>query len=109
MLANPQDLFSRELLDLHCRNGVSIPADPQAAAQLQLLASSHVVDLTAITDVIRNNAGLMVQLLQFSARKLGKSAGSATSLEELVVQLGLEQLHAMAAQVTLTPPIRLRR
>ena len=109
MLANQQAAFIRELLDLQGRDGVAIPAHAEAAAQLQLLASSHVVDLTAISDVIRNDAGLMVQVLQFSARKFGKGAGSAASLEELVVQLGLEQLQALAAQVPLTVPIHLHR
>jgi len=104
MLANEHSAIRRELLDLQARDGIAIPANPQAAAQLQLLASSHVADLTAITGVIRNDAGLMLQLLQVTARKLGKNAGSATSLEELVVQLGLEQLHALAAQVTVTLP-----
>lgn len=107
MLANEKAAFSREFLDLQGRDGVAIPANAEAVAQLQLLASSHVADLNALTGVIRNDAGLMLQLLQFSARKLGKNAGSATSIEELVVQLGLEQLQAMAAQVTVTPPIHL--
>jgi c-di-GMP-related signal transduction protein len=109
MLAHQQAANSREVLDLQGRDGVAIPADAEAVAQLQLLASSHVVDLTAITEIIRNDAGLTVQLLQFSARKLGNYVGSAASVEELVVQLGLEQLQAMAAQVTVTPPISLRQ
>lgn len=109
MLADKQAAHNREFLDLQCRDGAAIPADAGAVAQLQLLASSHVADLTAITEIIRNDAGLTVQLLQFSARKLGKHAGSAATLEELVVQLGREQLQALAAQLTLTPPIHLRR
>jgi len=83
---------------------VHVPARPEAVAQLQLLASSHVADLDAITDMIRNDAGLTIQLLQFGARNLGTCAGSVSSLGELVVQLGLEQLRTMAAEVTLTPP-----
>lgn len=108
MLASKQAAHSHELLDLQSRDGVAVPAEAEAVARLQLLASSHVADLAAITDIIRSDAGLTVQLLQFSARKLGKYVGSAESLEELVVQLGLEQLQALAAQVTITPPISLR-
>lgn len=108
MLADKQAANSRESLDLQGRDGVCVPADAEAVARLQLLVSSHVADLTAITDIIRKDAGLTVQLLQFSARKFGKGAGSAASLEELVVQLGLEQLQAMASQVMVTPSLSLR-
>jgi HD-like signal output (HDOD) protein len=79
----------------------TFPAAPEAVAQLQLLASSHVVDLGAITAVIRGDAALTIQLLQFGAAKLGKLAGEAASVEELVVHLGLEQLRAMAADALL--------
>lgn len=91
------------------RNVLQVPARPEAVAQLQLLASSHVADLEAITDVIRNDAGLTIQLLQFGVRNLGTCAGSVSSLGELIVQLGLEQLRTMAAEVTLTPPSHLHR
>jgi len=107
MLAEEQAAIRRALLELQSRDGVAIPANAEAVAQLQLLASSHVADLTAIANVIRHDPGLIIQLLQLSARRFGKSAGSA-AIEELVVELGLEQLQALAAEVTLTPPISLR-
>lgn len=88
---------------------IPIPASAEAVAQLQLLASSHIVDLEAITNVIGNDAGLRIQVLQLSARKCRKEAESISSLSELIVFLGLEQLRIMAAQVTLTLPVHLRR
>jgi HD-like signal output (HDOD) protein len=114
MLANAKSEsgFSPEILkafswraDLQdWQNVIPVPARPEAVAQLQLLASSHVADLDAITDVIRNDIGLTIQLLQFGARNLGTRAGSISSLDELVVQLGLEQLRTMAAETVLMTP-----
>lgn len=91
------------------QDGIGMPAMPEAVAQLQLLAASHIVDLQAITDVIRNDVGLTVQLLQLVARNLGKRAGSISNLEELVVHLGLEQLRTMAAESVLLAPLHQRR
>lgn len=87
----------------------AVPATPEAVAQLQLLASSHVADLDAISDVIGKDAGLTIQLLQFSATRMGKRVGSMASIGELVVHLGLEQLRNMAAEaVLLTSPYQCR-
>jgi HD-like signal output (HDOD) protein len=83
---------------------VLVAANAEAVAQLQLLASSHVVDLEAITNVIRKDAGLTIQVLQLSARRFGKHADGMSTLTELIIQLGLEQLRAIATQVTLTLP-----
>jgi len=89
------------LSGLHADLKAAVAAAPQAVAQLQLLASSYVADLDAITAVIGKDAGLTIQLLQFSARRMGKRAGSMASIGELVVHLGLEQLRTMAAEAVL--------
>jgi len=87
------------------QGGVPTPAKPGAVALLQLLTSSEVADLSAITEVIRNDPGLTVQLLRFADKTLGKAPEIDLILGELIVLLGLEQLRAMAAEaVLLTPP-----
>lgn len=103
MLAEEQsDWISDFRGDLPVRGSIPRTAAPKAVAELQLLASSHVVDLEAITSVVRNDLGLTIHLLQLSARKLGKNAGTMSTLSEVIVQLGLEQLRRIAAEVTLT-------
>ncbi len=100
MLANAK----HESKQAHSNSGLGrpiFPAAPEAVAQLQLLASSYVVDLGAITAVIRSDAALTIRLMQFGAAKLGRLAGEAASVEELVVHLGLEQLRALAADAVL--------
>lgn len=108
MLADEQSALSSDFhkalsgcSDLQGNGNIPV-ADAKSVAELQLLASSHAVDLEAITNVIRNDAGLMIQLLQLSARKFGRHAGTMSTLGEVVVQLGLEQLRKIGAEVTLT-------
>lgn len=102
MLAN-QTTTESGLHNSQDGSGVPIPADATAAAQLQLLASSHVVDLATITNVIASDVGLTIRLLQCSAKKFGRQAATMESLEEVVVQLGSEQLRTLAAEATLAP------
>jgi len=109
MLADKQSALSpdfNEVLSrysgLHGLGSVPLAADAKAVAELQLLASSHVVDLEAITSVVCNDLGLTLHVLQLTARKLGKHAGTMSTLSEVIVHLGLEQLRKIAEEVTLT-------
>jgi len=102
MLANTlQKLLDRDSR-IHDRKGPAISAAPHAAARLQLLASSSVADLEAITSIIRDDLGLTIRLLQLAEQTLEENAGNL-SLEELVIHLGLEQLRRMAAETALSP------
>lgn len=109
MLAEKQAALSpdfHEALSLYSGlqgwDNAPLAADAKAVAELQLLASSHVVDLEAITSVVRNDLGLTLHLLQLTARERGKHAGTMSTLSEVIVQLGLEQLRNIAGEVTLT-------
>ncbi len=101
MLAN-SDLKELLLRDsrIRDRKGRAIAAMPEAAAQLQLLASSSAADLDAITSIIRDDLGLTIGLLQLAEETLEENSGDL-SLEELVIHLGLEQLRRMAAESAL--------
>jgi HD-like signal output (HDOD) protein len=79
------------------------PAMPDAVLLLRLLLSSHVADLHAITDVIRNDVGLTAQLLRLAAQERGGRPTSILNVGELLVQIGLDKLKALAAQTKLNP------
>ena len=108
MLAN-QTTTESDLHNSQDWSSVPIPAEATAAAQLQLLASSHVVDLATITKVIASDGGLTIRLVQCSAKKFGRQAATMESLGEIVVQLGLEQLRTLAAEAALTPVASISR
>lgn len=117
MLADAKSLFSNlffdmraevaddaPISDLNSQRDVAVPAMPEAVALLQLLVSSCFADLDAITNVIRNDVGLTIQLLRLSALNFGRpTSGGIPYLGELVVCLGLDQLRAMAAAASLVP------
>ena len=74
------------------------PATPGAIALLQLLVTSNVADLEAITTLIRNDLGLTVQLLGLAFGQACERRTRHLSVGELVVHLGLEKLRTMAAE-----------
>jgi HD-like signal output (HDOD) protein len=79
------------------------PAMPDAVLLLRLLLCSQVADLHAITDVIRNDVGLTVQLLRLAAMERSGRPTSVLSLGDLVVQIGVEKLKGLAAETRLNP------
>jgi HD-like signal output (HDOD) protein len=76
---------------------------PDAVLLLRLLLSSHIADLHAITDVIRNDVGLTAQLFCLAASERGGRATGILNVGDLVVQTGLEKLKSMAAETRLNP------
>lgn len=76
------------------------PAMPDAVVLLRLLVSSHTVDLHAVTEVIRNDVGLTVQLLRLAA---SSRATSSLNLADIVVHAGLDKLKGLAAETKLNP------
>jgi len=74
------------------------PAMPGAVAFLQLLVTSNVADLEAITALIRNDVGLTVQLLGLAFGKGRQCPTGRLGVQELVVHLGLEKLRVMVAR-----------
>src|SRR5271170_4739250 len=79
------------------------PAMADAVLLLRLLLSSHIVDLHAITDVIRNDVGLTVQLFRLAALERGGRAASTLNVADLIVQVGLDKLKRLAAETGLNP------
>jgi HD-like signal output (HDOD) protein len=79
------------------------PAMPDAVLLLRLLLSSHSVDLHAITDVIRNDVGLTVQLFRLAAIERSGRPSSTLNVGDLVVQIGLDKLKIMAAETRPNP------
>src|SRR5215813_12486337 len=74
------------------------PAMPEAVLLLRLLVSGGCADLHAITEVIRNDVGLAVQLLHMAARECVPRVANTLSIGETVVQVGLPNLRSLAAQ-----------
>jgi len=93
-------------ISLQAQDGMEFPlppAMPDAVLLLRLLSSSHIADLHAITDVIRNDVGLTVQLLRLAAIERTGRTLSMLNIGDLVVQVGLEKLKDLAAQTKLNP------
>ena len=79
------------------------PAMPDAVLLLRLLLSSHTADLHAVTDVIRNDIGLTVQLFRLAALERRGRATGTLNVGDLVIEIGLEKLRSMAAETRLNP------
>jgi len=79
------------------------PAMPHALVQLELCLSASVVDLQDVTNIIRNDVGLTVQLLRVAAREAEVLPGKITPISEIVVQVGVDKLAALAAQTKPVP------
>lgn len=107
MLANknPQRCRPASVRDSEAEGCPPVAAMPEAVARLQLLASSPVAELEAITSVIRHDEALTVGLLQLAADVVRES-DHTVSVEELVIHLGLEELRRMAAKIALAAPAR---
>jgi HD-like signal output (HDOD) protein len=65
--------------------------------QAQLCLSASVVDLLAVTNIVRSDLGLTIQLLRLAALETEQSAGT-TAISEMVVRAGIEKLQALVAQ-----------
>jgi HD-like signal output (HDOD) protein len=80
------------------------PVMPDAWHRLRLLLSSQVADLAAIADVMRNDMGLMIELLRFpTMRETSQGADELLDIENLVVLGGIDQLQALAASTAVLP------
>ncbi len=71
------------------------PALPGALLQLETCLSASVGDLQEITNAIRNDVGLTVQVLRLAAREIEESPEKIVPLSEIVVQVGFEKLRAL--------------
>jgi len=74
----------------------ALPAMPDSVLLLELLSSSYCADLHSITEIIRNDVGLTVELLRLAAGEPGRRFGSILNVGNLVIEVGLERLKALA-------------
>lgn len=79
------------------------PAMPDAVLLLRLLVAAHSADLRAITDVIRNDVGLTVQLFRLGAAECDGRPTRTVDVGDIVVQVGLDRLKGLAAETKLNP------
>jgi HD-like signal output (HDOD) protein len=77
------------------------PATARGLVHLQFLLASPVADLTAISNVIRNDIGLAVHALRWAGVDAVDSfSGGLFGIEDLIVLLGLNRLRAISQTAT---------
>ena len=86
----------------------SPPAMPEALLQLELGLTASVVDLQDVTNTIKGDLGLTLQLLRLASQHSEVSSGEISGISNLVIQVGLSELYALARH-TMPVPYDLRR
>ncbi|HWF90917.1 MAG TPA: HDOD domain-containing protein [Terriglobales bacterium] len=76
-----------------------VPLMPTTLLRLEKLFSASVLDLAAISAVIRGDLGLTIHLLRLSGEEQFESADTMPSVEGIVVHAGIEKLKALIAGV----------
>jgi HD-like signal output (HDOD) protein len=71
------------------------PVTPQVFLVFQMLLSNQIADLSAITEIIRSDIGLSVQVFRLAAEQEEEQLRGLVDIEELVVQLGISQLKTL--------------
>jgi HD-like signal output (HDOD) protein len=79
------------------------PAMPLALLRLELCLSAPVADLQDITNIIKSDIGLTVQLLRVAAREIEESPDRVVTISAIVVQVGVERLRALVARTRPLP------
>lgn len=98
----PLSVIARNRLHFLDQNGKTsdypaLPAMPDSVLLLELLSSSHSADLHSITEIIRNDIGLTVEVLRLAAAEPGRRFGSILNIGSLVVEIGMERLKNLAS------------
>ncbi len=110
MLANGKhnnpDLPAGRLLqpgELNCPRQPLVPVPPVVPGALllfRMLVFNQIADLSAITDVIRNDIGLTVQVVRLAGEEIGKN-NALMDIDEIVVLLGLDKLRALSDEAAI--------
>jgi len=80
---------------------IACPAvKPEVLLFFEMLLSAQVIDLRTITQVIRTDVGLTVQLLRLAAEESKGGASAVVDIEDLVVLLGIDRLKSVLDRVT---------
>jgi HD-like signal output (HDOD) protein len=83
-----------------------LPAMPGALLQLELCLSATPVDLQDATNIIKGDIGLTVQLLRLVISETENPPDEIQAISNVVVQVGIEKLRALAAQTKRLPDRR---
>jgi HD-like signal output (HDOD) protein len=81
----------------------SPPALPDALLRLELALSEFVTDLEEISNIVRGDIGLTIQLLRLAAREIPESVGTMFTIGEMVIHLGVEKLATLVARTEALP------
>lgn len=73
---------------------------PEVLLLFEMLLSSPVIDLRAITEVIRADLGLTVHLLKLATEESNGHAKALVDIEDIVVLLGIGRLKSVLEQAT---------
>jgi HD-like signal output (HDOD) protein len=82
------------------------PALPHALLRLELSLSPLVINLQDVTNIIKSDVGLTVQLLRLAARQSESSRSETSSINiinETAIQVGVDGLRALVAQTKPVP------
>jgi HD-like signal output (HDOD) protein len=79
------------------------PAMPDALLQLELALSARIPDLGDITNIIKSDVGLTVQILRVAARRMEEWGERPPSIGEMVIEVGIELLKKLVARTKTVP------
>ncbi len=73
-------------------------AMPEALLALQLSLSASVADLKDLTNIIKSDIALTLQLLRIGAYSRGHSRDAASSIAEIVLEIGIDGVEMLLVQ-----------
>ncbi|MGA9798820.1 MAG: HDOD domain-containing protein [Terriglobales bacterium] len=79
-----------------------LPILPTTLAQLDALLADDVVDLTALTNVVRSDLGLTIHLIRIT-RNADWASRAVPRITEIVVGLGIKHLKAIVRDIPVLP------
>jgi HD-like signal output (HDOD) protein len=75
------------------------PVTPKVLLLFQMLLSNEIADLSAITELIRTDIGLTVNVLRSAAEEVEGQNHASVDIEDIVVQLGLDKLKKLVDDI----------
>lgn len=76
----------------------SLPALSDRLLRLELCLSAFVTDLKDITNIIRSDVGLTIQLLRLAAREIHEPAAKVLTVNEIVLHVGIDRVKRLVAR-----------
>jgi c-di-GMP-related signal transduction protein len=69
-----------------------VAVNAEALLRLELLLGERAVTLSAISDIVNQNAGLKIHVLQLAHDTAPHDDGDEVSLDQCIVEIGIERL-----------------